>query len=55
MNFVYLLSFLISDLFIKDALSLERNYILVKTFMIGGPTERTLPSRTLEKVCYLLL
>ncbi|GFO20670.1 protein broad-minded [Plakobranchus ocellatus] len=38
-----------SDLFIKDALSLERNYVLVKTFMIGGPSERTLPSRTLEE------
>lgn len=38
-----------SDLIIHDALSLERNYILVKTFMIGGPTERTLPSRTLEE------
>ncbi|GFR74593.1 protein broad-minded-like [Elysia marginata] len=38
-----------SDLIINDGLSLERNYILVKTFMIGGPTERTLPSRTLEE------
>ena len=28
-------------------LSLERNYILVKTFSIGGPTERVIPPRKL--------
>ncbi|XP_012936761.1 protein broad-minded [Aplysia californica] len=38
-----------SERFICDVLSVERNYILVKTFLIGGPTERTLPSRTLEE------
>ena len=26
-------------------LSLERNYILVKTYMIGGPSERVVPPR----------
>ena len=26
-------------------LSLERNYILVKTFTIGGPSERVIPPR----------
>lgn len=30
-----------------DMLSLERNYILVKTYMIGGPTERVIPPRKL--------
>lgn len=30
-----------------DMLSLERNYILVKTYLIGGPSERVIPSRTL--------
>jgi len=33
---------------ILDMLSLERNYILVKTFLVGGPSERNLPPRTLE-------
>jgi len=33
---------------ILDMLSLERNYILVKTFLIGGPSERNLPLRTLQ-------
>ncbi|KAI8790403.1 protein broad-minded [Biomphalaria glabrata] len=37
-----------SDFIIVDVLSLERNYILVKTFLIGGPSERTLPLRSLE-------
>ncbi|BFZ12598.1 hypothetical protein BsWGS_15637 [Bradybaena similaris] len=38
-----------SEVIIADMLSLERNYILVKTCLVGGPTERTLPSRTLEE------
>jgi len=33
---------------ILDMLSIERNYILVKTFLVGGPSERKLPPRTLE-------
>jgi len=33
---------------ILDMLSLERNYILVKTFLVGGPSERNLPPRTLQ-------
>jgi len=33
---------------IVDVLSLERNYILVKTFLVGGPSERNLPLRTLH-------
>jgi len=33
---------------ILDMLSLERNYILVKTFLVGGPSERNLPMRTLQ-------
>ena len=28
-----------------DMLSLERNYILVKTWQVGGPSERALPPR----------
>ena len=31
---------------IIDALSIERNYILVKTHIIGGPNERVIPERT---------
>lgn len=31
-----------------DMLSLERNYILVKTYLIGGPSERVVPPRTLQ-------
>ncbi|CAL1530647.1 unnamed protein product [Lymnaea stagnalis] len=41
-----------SEAFITDLLSVERNYILVKTYLIGGPTERVLPSRNLEEVCH---
>jgi len=33
---------------VLDMLSLERNYILVKTFLVGGPSERILPLRTLQ-------
>jgi len=33
---------------VLDMLSLERNYILVKTYLIGGPTERRLPQRNIE-------
>jgi len=33
---------------VLDMLSLERNYILVKTFLVGGPSERSLPLRTLQ-------
>jgi len=33
---------------VLDMLSLERNYILVKTFLVGGPSERRLPVRTLQ-------
>ena len=38
-----------SDIII-DMLSLERNYLLVKTYQIGGPSERVLPPRTLNHV-----
>jgi len=33
---------------ILDMLSLERNYILVKSYVVGGPNERVLPPRTLD-------
>ncbi|XP_074644785.1 protein broad-minded-like [Tubulanus polymorphus] len=33
---------------IIDMLSVERNYILVKTYLIGGPNERLIPARTLS-------
>jgi len=33
---------------VLDMLTLERNYILVKTFLVGGPSERNLPLRTLQ-------
>ncbi|KAH9488114.1 hypothetical protein Btru_065340, partial [Bulinus truncatus] len=38
-----------SDTIILDLLSIERNYILVKTFLIGGPSERTLPPKSIDE------
>ncbi|CAG5121521.1 unnamed protein product [Candidula unifasciata] len=38
-----------SGAIIADMLSVERNYILVKSYLVGGPSERTLPARTLEE------
>ncbi|XP_036104214.1 protein broad-minded isoform X3 [Molossus molossus] len=35
--------------FIIDGLSVERNHVLVRINLIGGPMERTLPPRILEK------
>ncbi|XP_048348015.1 protein broad-minded isoform X2 [Sphaerodactylus townsendi] len=35
--------------FIIDGLSVERNHILVRINVLGGPTERNLPSRILHK------
>ena len=35
---------------ILDMPSIERNYVLVKTYLIGGPTERVLPPRELTVV-----
>ena len=40
---------------IVDALSIERNYILVKTHIIGGPHERKIPKRQLNSVCTKLM
>ncbi|XP_072017190.1 protein broad-minded-like [Amphiura filiformis] len=37
------------DGFIVDMLSIERNHILVRSYVIGGPSERRLPCRDLEK------
>ena len=33
---------------IIDQLSIERNYLLVRTYVLGGHSERNLPSRTLS-------
>lgn len=41
--------------FIIDGLSVERNHILVRMSVIGGPSERRLPLRVLQKVSALLL
>ncbi|XP_048254918.1 protein broad-minded-like isoform X2 [Haliotis rufescens] len=38
-----------SDQTIVDVLSVERNFLLVKTHLIGGPTERMIPPRSLEQ------
>ncbi|EHB03981.1 hypothetical protein GW7_15988, partial [Heterocephalus glaber] len=35
--------------FIIDGLSVERNHVLVRMNLIGGPLERTVPPRTLDK------
>ncbi|XP_078335507.1 protein broad-minded-like isoform X8 [Crassostrea virginica] len=34
---------------ILDMLSLERNHILVRSFLIGGPSERILPPRSIDE------
>ncbi|XP_061197318.1 protein broad-minded-like [Saccostrea echinata] len=34
---------------ILDLLSLERNHILVRSYLIGGPSERILPPRTIDE------
>jgi len=37
-------------------LSVERNNILVRSYLIGGPTERVLPNRVLEvRVSWFLI
>lgn len=36
--------------FIIDGLSVERNHVLVRINLIGGPQERILPLRELDKV-----
>ena len=43
------------DDFIIDMLSLERNYILVRCYLLGGPTERVLPPRTLTVVIVIII
>lgn len=40
---------------ILDMLSLERNHILVRSYLIGGPSERTLPPRSIDEVSCLNL
>ncbi|XP_030628390.1 protein broad-minded [Chanos chanos] len=35
--------------FIIDSLSVERNHVLVRMGVVGGPSERTLPPRALQK------
>ena len=44
--------FLYRSQFVVDACTMERNHILVRTWCIGGPSERNLPPRTLSKVRY---
>ena len=36
-------------------LSVERNYLLVKSHLVGGPNERNIPPRTLAQVCCIEL
>ncbi|ELT95085.1 hypothetical protein CAPTEDRAFT_176131 [Capitella teleta] len=38
-----------SKVIIIDMLSVERNYLLVKTYLIGGPSERVLPPRDVSE------
>ncbi|CAB3998353.1 Hypothetical predicted protein [Paramuricea clavata] len=37
-----------SSQYVIDACSMERNHVLVRTYFVGGPTERNLPPRTLS-------
>ena len=39
-----------TDGFIIDSCSVERNQVLVRNYLIGGPTERNIPERTLTEV-----
>ena len=52
--FFMFLSLLYSKDYILDTCSVERNYILVKTYLLGGENERVLPGRTLTEVFILL-
>ena len=45
----FLISF--SKEVIVDMLSVERNNILVRTYLMGGPSERILPKRHISLVC----
>ena len=36
--------------YIIDVCSVERNHILVKTYLVGGASERIIPGRTLTEV-----
>lgn len=36
--------------FIIDCLSVERNHVLVRIAVLGGPSERKLPARALQEV-----
>lgn len=40
---------------IIDSVSVERNYVLVRVSVVGGPSERRLPSRALQEVSFVLL
>ena len=41
--------------YIIDNCSVERNQILVRTYSIGGPTERIIPQRSLANVSFLFM
>ena len=41
--------------FIIDSLSVERNHMLVRVSVVGGPSERKLPPRSLQEVSSALL
>lgn len=41
--------------FIIDSLSVERNHVLVRVGVVGGPSERKLPPRDLQQVSFALL
>lgn len=41
--------------FIIDSLSVERNHVLVRVSLVGGPSERKLPPRALQEVRLIYL
>ena len=47
--------FLNSSDLILDMLSVERNYILVRAYVVGGPSERIIPPRCLLEVRRLFI
>ena len=50
-NFLFIWNIFSKEI-IVDMLSVERNNILVRTYLIGGPSERILPKRQIKLVSF---
>lgn len=49
------ISFHFRGVLVIDALTVERNHILARALMVGGPSERVLPAQTLSSVGILAM